>query len=75
MTRNLDPVTVLTVRITTRASLYQRGIFNSLDELMQPLYAYAIKHNLFDMFGGVEGIDQMMLDAMTALALPGKTDG
>ena len=75
MTQRLDPMVVLLARINARALLWQRGQFDLLADLMQPLYEYAIKENVFAECGGVEGIDLMMLNAMTALAQPGESDG
>lgn len=67
MTR-LDPMLVLTVRIEARARLWADGrSFDTPEDLMAPLYAHAHKHGLFDELGGVEGIDQMMMEALGAL--------
>lgn len=75
MTQRLDPLVVLAARIGARAVLWKAGQFASLDDMMQPLYAYAIEKNVFEQMDGADGIDRLMLEALTALPRPGGKDG
>jgi len=65
MTRHLQPVQVLAARISARAALWKAGQFDSLEDMMRPLYAYAQKNDLLEMLDGVDGIDRLMLQALT----------
>lgn len=59
-----DALVVLQARIEARAQCWRLGGYDSLAEMMAPLYASAQKTGLFDKLGGVEGIDDMLLRAL-----------
>ena len=58
-----DPLLILQARIEARARLLRAGSYARVEDMMQPLYAYARRTGLMEKLG-VKGIDDMMLAAM-----------
>lgn len=67
--RTPDPLLVLQARISARARLWKANEYDSLADMMGPLYAHAKRSKLFERFGDelmIEAIDAMMMAELGA---------